>query len=134
MMVPEKARNFMSHGKVMALATASPEGEPNVVPMQQCWWYGPETMVVGDAYMGVTRANVQQNGRASFTVWDGESREGYKFKGSAEYLTAGPEYDLANGELKKKMPDKDFNGVVVIRVEQVYDIQPGPTAGQLITE
>ena len=132
--VPKRARDLMSHGKVMALATASADGEPNVVPMQQCWWYDDNTMVVGDFFMDATKANVQENGRASFSLWQDKPSEGYKFKGAAEYLANGPEYDLANGEMKKKMPAKDFKGVVVVRVEKVFDIKAGPTAGQLITE
>jgi len=131
--VPERARSLMSHGKVMALATASKTGEPNVVPMQQCWWYDDSTLVVGDFFMKATKANIQENGRASFTIWQNDPREGYKFNGSAEYRTDGAEYDMANGEMKKKMPDKNFKGVVVIRVEKVYDIKSGPTAGQLIS-
>ena len=91
-------------------------------------------MVIGDFFMKKTKANIQQNGRASFTVWQEKPREGYKFNGSAQYLTSGPEYDLANGEMRKKMPEKNFKGVVVIKVEKVFDIKSGPTAGQLITE
>jgi predicted pyridoxine 5'-phosphate oxidase superfamily flavin-nucleotide-binding protein len=132
--VPERARNLMSPGKVMALATASADGEPNVAPMQQCWWYTDDTMVIGDLFMKQTRANIEENGRACFTVWENDPREGYKYTGAAHYLTSGAEYDMANGELKKKMPEKNFKGVVVIKVEKVFDIKSGPTAGQLITE
>ncbi len=132
--VPKRARNLMSPGAVMALATASAEGEPNVAPMQQCWWYDDDTMVIGDFFMKQTKANILENGRACFTVWQQDPREGYKFSGSAQYLTSGPEYDLANGEMKKKMPDKNFKGVVVVQVHRVFDIKSGPMAGQLITE
>ena len=132
--VPKRARELMSTGKVMALATVSADGEPNEAPMQQCWWYDDETMVIGDLFMKQTKANILNNGRASFTVWQEDPREGYKFTGSARYLTTGAEYDLANGEMKKKMPDKNFKGVVVIKVCKVFDIKSGPTAGQLITE
>lgn len=124
----------MSPGKVMALATASADGEPNVAPMQQCWWCDEDTMVIGDLFMKKTKANIQENGRASFTVWQEDPREGYKYNGAAQYLTSGPQYDLANNEMKKKMPDKNFKGVVVIKVEKVFDIKSGQTAGQLITE
>jgi predicted pyridoxine 5'-phosphate oxidase superfamily flavin-nucleotide-binding protein len=36
--------------------------------------------------------------------------------------------------MKKTMPDKNFKGVVVIKVEKVFDIKSGPTAGELIVE
>ena len=132
--IPKRARDLMSPGKVMALATASATAEPNVAPMQQCWWYSDDTIVIGDFFMKQTKKNIEENGRASFSVWSQDPREGYKFTGAARYLTAGPEYDLANNEMKKKMPDKNFKGVVVIKVHQVFDIKSGPTAGQLIEE
>ena len=82
--------------------------------------------------MKMTKANIQENGRASFAVWKEDPREGYKLTGSARYLTGGPEYDFANGEMRKKTPDRNYKGVVVISVEKVFDITSGPTAGQLI--
>jgi len=132
--VPGRAKNLMGSGRVMALATSSSKGEPNVAPMQQCWWFDDETLVVGDFFMKKTMENILENGRASFTVWEQNPREGYKFTGSARYLTKGPEYDHANTEMHKTKPDKNLKGVAVIRVEKVYDIKSGPTAGQLITE
>lgn len=134
MTVPERAKNLMSHGKTMALATVSKKGEPNVVPMQQCWWYQDSTMVIGDFFMKATKANVQETKQASFTTWDGTTGEGYKYTGPADYLTSGPVYDFANSEMHKKTPDKNFKGVVAVRVEKVFDIKPGATAGSLITE
>ena len=134
MSVPQAARDLMSHGRVMALATSTRSGEPNVAPMGQCWWYSDNEMVIGDFFMKVTKINIQENGTVAFTAWDDVSRVGYKFKGEAEYKTSGPEYEFATGEMKKKKPDKDFKGVVVIHVKEVYDMKPGPTAGQLITE
>ncbi len=89
----------------MALATSTRSGEPNVAPMGQCWRYSDNEMVIGDFFMKVTKTNIQENGTVSFTVWDDVSRAGYKFK-----------------------------GVVLIHVKEVYDMKPGPTAGQLITE
>lgn len=43
----------------MALATASADGDPNVVPMQQCWWYDENTIVVGDFFMNRTKVNIR---------------------------------------------------------------------------
>ena len=66
--VPKRARDLMSPGTVMALATASTRAEPNMEPMQQCWWYNENTMVIGDLFTDMTKASIQENGRVSFTV------------------------------------------------------------------
>ena len=133
MSVPKRAKDLMSYGQVMALATCSQNGEPNVASMKHCWWYNDNTMVIGDLFMKTTKTNIRENGRAAFTVWTA-APEGYKFKGAAEYLTSGPEYQFATSELHKQTPERKFKGVVVIHVEDVYDSKPGPTAGQLIIE
>jgi len=31
-------------------------------------------------------------------------------------------------------PDKNYKGVVIISITHVYDMKPGPTAGNLISE
>jgi len=60
--------------------------------------------------MKMTKANIQENGRASFAVWKEDPREGYKLTGSARYLTGGPNYDFANGEMRKETPDRELQG------------------------
>jgi predicted pyridoxine 5'-phosphate oxidase superfamily flavin-nucleotide-binding protein len=122
----------MEKGKIIALATCSRQAIPNVAYMLQYWWFRPDTLVIGDVFMNATRRNVQENGRASFCVWDEESDKSYKFKGTAEYESHGEAYDFANANLHKKKPDKNFKGVVVIKVNEVYDVSRGENAGKLI--
>lgn len=132
MQIPEEAKKPMEKGRVIALATCSKQGIPNVVYMLQYWWFRPDTLVIGDLFMNATRKNVQENGRASFCVWDEESDKSYKFKGTARYDSAGEAYDFANANLHKKKPGKNFKGVIVIQVTEVYDVSRGENAGKLI--
>jgi predicted pyridoxine 5'-phosphate oxidase superfamily flavin-nucleotide-binding protein len=134
MQIPEDARSLMEEGKVIALATSSNEAIPNVVYMLQYWWYQPDMLVVGDVFMDATRRNVQENGFASFCVWDEKTDKSYKFKGTAKYETSGKAYEFANTNLHKKKPDKKFKGVVVITVTEVYDVSRGENAGRLIAK
>jgi hypothetical protein len=39
---------------------------------------------------------------------------------------------MAQAELQKKNPGKQFKGVVVFKVHAVYDQAPGPNAGNLV--
>ena len=134
MTMPEGARKLMEQRKTIALATCANTGTPNVVPMLQYWWHGEDELIIGDLFMKATRRNVQDTGLASFSVWDDESGEAYKFVGSARYETSGPAYELANANLHKKKPQMDFKGVVVIRVTEVYDASRGKSAGDLIAK
>ena len=132
MKIPDIAKELMEQEKVIALATASKDGIPNVVYMLQYWWYQPDVLVIGDVFMNASRRNVQENGHASFCIWDEHTDKSYKFIGTARYETSGEAYEFANANLHKKKPDKNFKGVVVIKVTEIYDASRGENAGKLI--
>jgi len=134
MQIPQEAKKLTEQNRVIALATCSKQAIPNVVYMLQYWWFQPHTLVIGDVFMNATRRNIRQNKHASFCVWDEETDKSYKFVGTAEYQTSGEPYDFANENLHKKKPEKNFKGVVVIKVTQVYDASRGENAGKLITQ
>jgi len=124
----------MEKGKIIALATSSRQAVPNVVFMLQYWWFQEDTLVIGDVFMNATRRNIQDNGFASFCVWDEDTDRSYKFKGIAKYETSGQAYEFANGILHKKKPQKNFKGVAVIKVTEIYDASRGENAGELIVK
>jgi predicted pyridoxine 5'-phosphate oxidase superfamily flavin-nucleotide-binding protein len=130
MQIPHDAKTLMEQKKVIAMATASKEAVPNVVYMLQYWWYQPDVLVIGDLFMNASRRNIQENGYASFCVWDEDTDRSYKFIGTATYEI----YEFVNANLHKKKPDKNFKGVVVITVTEVYDASRGENAGKLIAK
>lgn len=132
MLVPEKVKDMISEGKIIAFATCDREGWPNVVPILQHWWLDEDLMVIGDLLLKKSRENVLSNRRVCISVWNNESGEGYKLKGKARYEINGPEYDYAKSEIRKTKPN-DPRGVVIINFTGVYDISRGPNAGRLIT-
>jgi predicted pyridoxine 5'-phosphate oxidase superfamily flavin-nucleotide-binding protein len=134
MQIPHNAEELMAQNKIIALATASKEAIPNVVYMLQYWWYRPDVLVIGDLFMNASRRNVQENGYASFCVWDEQADQSYKFIGTATYETSGEAYEFANANLHKKKPDKNFKGVVVVKVTEIYDATRGENAGKLIAK
>ena len=134
MKIPEKARGLMEQRRTIAFATCTKDGVPNVVPMLQYWWFGEDVLVVGDMFMLATRKNVQEHGVVSFSVWDDGTGEAYKFRGTATYETAGAAYDVANDNLHKKKPDKNFRGVVAVTITEIYDAARGDNAGKLIAK
>ena len=134
MQIPRDAKELMEQKKIIALATASKEAVPNVVYMLQYWWYPPDVLVIGDVFMKASRKNIQENGYASFCVWDEDTDRSYKFTGTATYEASGEAYEFANANLHKKKPDKNFKGVVVIKVTEVYDASRGENAGKLIAK
>jgi predicted pyridoxine 5'-phosphate oxidase superfamily flavin-nucleotide-binding protein len=129
--IPKEVVQTFSDQPLMYLATVDVNGMPNVVPMLQYWWFSDDTMVVGDLFMNATKANVQANGNVCISAC-GKNTEAYKLRGNATYEKSGPAYELANGKLHTSKPDKDFKGVVVFKVAEVYNVSKGPDAGKLM--
>ena len=82
--------------------------------------------------MNATRRNVRENNYVSFCVWDENTDKSYKFIGTATYETSGEAYEFGNSNLHGNKPDKNFKGVVVIKITEVYDASRGENAGKLI--
>jgi predicted pyridoxine 5'-phosphate oxidase superfamily flavin-nucleotide-binding protein len=133
MQIPEQVKKMFGKRPMMYLATVDEDGMPNVVPMLQYWWLDEDTMVVGDLFMKATKANVRANGKVCVSAC-GEGSEAYKLRGTATYETSGPAYDMANGELHRGKPEKNFKGVIVFRVAEVYNAAKGPDAGKLMVK
>lgn len=134
MIIPNDAKDIMNQENVIALATASKDAVPNVAYMMRYWWYEPDTLVIGDSFMIATKNNVMENPQVSFCVWDDKKNKSYKFMGTATYETSGDAFDFATEEMHKTKPNKNFKGVMLIKVTSVYDVYPGENAGKLIAE
>ena len=134
MVIPEEVKTMLQQPTIIALATCSREAIPNVVYMLQYWWLSEDEVVIGDLFMKATKKNVEENEHVSLCVWDEQLGRSYKLKGTARYETSGPAYDLANDNLHKKKPDKNFKGVVTIKITEVYDASRSENAGALIAE
>ena len=134
MVIPQEVSTMLQQPTLIALATCSQEAIPNVAYMLQYWWLSKDEIVIGDLFMKATRENVEENEQVSLCAWDKQSGHSYKLKGTAQYETSGPAYDLANENLHKKKPDKNFKGVVTIKITEVYDASRGENAGKLMAQ
>ncbi|MCS7140317.1 MAG: pyridoxamine 5'-phosphate oxidase family protein [Candidatus Nezhaarchaeota archaeon] len=114
------------------LATASKDGKPNAVPIIFAWPLGDDKILVADNFFNKTRINMEENPRASLTFWDPETREGYQVKGIIEIHTSGPIFEEAALRVRAIKSTLKTKAGVVLRVEEVYTIKPGPDAGKRI--
>jgi len=128
----ERMKELFKNVRTAVLATASLDGEVNAVPVGAKRVVDDETILISDQFFRKTRANLEANPRASVTFWEGH--EGYQFKGPVTIETSGPRYeetaawvqalgDKAGFPLKSK-------GIVVMKIEAIYGVAPGPEAGR----
>lgn len=115
------------------IATVSAEGYPNIGPKRSTRVFDDEHLAFNEGTGGQTFANIQANGIVLVAVVDAPKLEGYRFAGRGEVLKEGALYDAA----KEAMAQRGLPGpkaVIKVKVEKIYSLKPGPTAGKLIAE
>ena len=130
--IPKEVQEFVKN-KMAWVATASPDGVPNVTPKGTTQVIDDEHIVFADLFSLKTRDNLQKNPKIAVTVMDLQTHKGYQFKGSAQLIDSSPEFDQAVERLKKapmQLPHPKY--VVIISVDSIFDQSVGPKAGQQI--
>ena len=130
----ERMKEILNNQQVIAFGTSSSNGVPNVVPMSAKKILDDDTILLSDQFFGKTLKNLQDNPRASVAIWDG--LEGYQIKGSAAIETSGKVFDETFqwiDEMGKKLnlPLK-CKGVVILKIEEIFNVSPGPEAGKKV--
>lgn len=109
------------------LATVSPDGEPNVVPVGFNEITDDGRLLIGDVLLDTTLQNIQANGRIAISVFDGTNLTGYQIKDHAKYLKNGPVVDAF-----KKAAEEMFHGTATAKgaleiiPEKIIVTTPGP--------
>ena len=119
----------MKKQKVYSLATASKDGVPNVVPVGMLIPQEDGSVWIIDNYFDKTLANMQENPKAAFYVWNPDCTESWQIKGSLQIEDSGPDYEAAAiyaHMIKETFPAKHL---VKMNVEEIYYVTPGDHAG-----
>jgi hypothetical protein len=137
MITPKMKALFEEHKKshkYFALATASKDGVPNVVPIGFLWVANDKEIWVIDNYMNKTLANIKENPVAAVYALAGEGHDCIQVKGACRYFDFGPDYEAAVKMAHEKNPAFPAKGLIKIAVTDVYDTAPGEHAGMKYKE
>ncbi len=127
----EEMRDTFSKVKTFSVATASKDGEPNVVPIGMIWLQDDsETIWLADNFMNKTLANLRENPRLSLNVWDRESDLSYQIKCDVEILSEGGEFQQMKDKVKARNPKMPAKNLIRAHVTDVFCTDPGPGAGK----
>jgi predicted pyridoxine 5'-phosphate oxidase superfamily flavin-nucleotide-binding protein len=131
--IPDRVKKLTKRPRVLALATSSKNGEPNVVPI----WFGK--VLSGDEFllmanfMKKTIKNIEVNPKVAISVWRTRGAdEGYQLKGNARIETSGKVFDDGVKWVKGEEPWLNPRAAVIVKVNSVYITTPGPKAGSKI--
>ncbi len=112
-------------------ATVSKEGIPNNAPKRSTRVFNDETLVFSEGTGGTTYKNILDGSKIAVAVVDRDKLEGYRFLGTPEVFTEGEIYNKsAELSLKSGMPKP--KAVIMIHIDEIYSLKPGPMAGKKI--
>ena len=128
----ERMKELFDKVRPMVLSTASIDRIPNAVPVGAKKIIDDETILISDQFLNKTLANMKANPKVAVTYWEG--REGYQLKGTVTIETTGQRFE-ETAEWIEEMSNKagfplKSKGALIIKIEEIYGIAPGPGAGK----
>jgi len=128
----ERMKELFDKVRPVVLSTASIDGIPNAVPVGAKKIIDDETILISDQFLNKTLANMKANPKVAVTYWEG--REGYQLKGTVTIETTGQRFE-ETAEWIEEMSNKagfplKSKGALIIKIEEIYGIAPGPGAGK----
>ena len=125
----EEMIEAMKKQGICALATASKDGVPNVVPVGMIFVGEDGNIWIVDNYFRKTIANMQENPRAAFYIWDKDGKESWQLKGSLKVENSGADYEKAVAFAHSKRETFPAKNLVKLSVDEIYYVTPGDHAG-----
>ena len=111
------------------IATASPDGVPNIGPKASTHVLDDEHIVFYELTGGRTWENLQKNPKVAIAVVDRSVFQGYRFVGKAELVTDGELYEGAKKLAEMMKAPAPAKAAVKVTVEEIYNLG---TAGQRV--
>lgn len=112
-------------------ATVSKDGIPNNAPKRSTRVFDDETLIFTEGTGGRTYQNILDGSKVAVAVVNREIIDGYRFIGTPEVLTSGGIYEKsAEMSLKAGMPKP--KAVVLVHIDEIHSLKPGPMAGKKI--
>jgi len=113
------------------IGTADKDGIPNVAPKRSTRVLDDSTLIFTEGTGGTTYQNILDGSKVSVAVVNREVPDGYRFVCRAELQTSGELYEQAK-ELSLKTVGSAPHGVVLLHIEEIHSLKPGPEAGKRI--
>ena len=104
------------------VATVCPDGTPNLSPKGTTAVWDDEHLVFANIRSPTTLANLRRNANVEINVVDPFVRKGYRFKGVASVLDAGPLYDEVVAFYKGRGVANAIREVVLVRVQSAQPV------------
>jgi uncharacterized protein len=122
-------KEAFSKMKVFPVATASKDGNPNVIPLGIVELIDDETIWITDNFMNKTLSNLRVNPKIAIYIWGPEIKGCFQIKGVTAIRNSGPEYEEMKARINEKNPALPARSLVIVKITEIFECKPGPTAG-----
>ena len=131
--LPNNVMKVLEGGHLLWVSTATASGYPNITIKGSGAVADSEHIYFADLFSKKTRANLEQNPFVAIGIHDTDGHVAAQVKGRATLSDNGALYDKVVAALKVKAPGLPAPKYVVeVEVESVWDMTPGPNAGNQI--
>ena len=114
------------------IGTVNANGSPNVAPKRSTRVLSDDALIYTEGTGGTTFANILRGSKVAVSVVNREMLNGFRFIGSATVEDEGELYDQA-AAMSEKMGMPAPYAVIIIHIEEIHSLKPGPTAGSKIS-
>ena len=135
--IPQKLHDVLAGGHNIWVATVGPDGAPHISIKGSGSLLDDDRIIFADLYSRETFENLEHDARVAVGLHDYANKVAMQIRGHAEIVDHGELVDdmkqrLAGVSEKWKLPP--VKHVVIVTVDSVVDLWPGPHAGEEIGE
>jgi len=131
--ITNEMKQVVEKAEIFAVATATENGEPNVVPIAFGKVLSDDKFLLMDNFMKKTIENIKVNPRVAISVWEMEDSKGYQLKGNARIETSGELFNDGVKWVRNVEPELSPKAAVIVNVDSIYVTTPGPNAGRKVS-
>lgn len=132
MKIPQDIQNIINQDKALSFGTVSNSGIPNINIIGIKKIEDDETILLADNYFVKTLANLKESPEAAIITKKVEDKLWYQLKGTCQYVNKGPRYEEFKKWVKSIKETLPAKGMVIFKVNQIYNTSAGPNAGKPI--
>ena len=118
----DEIKNLVNFQKLGYVATVSPDGTPNLSPKGTIAILDDSRLVFANIRSPKTIENLTKNPSIEINVIDPFSRLGYRFKGLAQILSNGKDFENILDYFKQKGIKSSISHIVVVDVTSFSEI------------
>ena len=120
--ITEEIKNFVNFQKLGYVATISADNTPNLSPKGTIMVLDELHLAFADIHSPNTVQNLKSNSSIEINVVDPFSRRGYRFKGIAEIISSGDNFNKIISYYKTSGVKSSINSIILVKIEKISEV------------